>query len=235
MKAQSILWMGFMLVGMALAAAANETEAGIRTDRLSARHLKVWKAIENIVKAQDEEARPLHSKLYSLWQKVATGRHEVHIEILTPMHLLSYAAGRYEIEKCDPDGQKCTAVIRLNLAVIDKAALTTDGRLTHEFVPFKGLGKEERYAEVLGHELQHAVCALEDPHYASTFIEMDRQGRELTHLLRQLGKLSEQEKRQRIESLRSLTNAIERPAELAEAEIWQELRESQPARIGAMR
>ena len=217
------------------ATTAEEKETGIRTSRLSPKQLKVWKSIEKIIKAQDEEAQPLHSKLYGLWQRVATGRHEVHIEILTPMHLLSYAAGRFEVERCDPDGQKCTAVIRLCLPVIEKATLDTQGRLTDEFVPFEGLGKEERYAEVLGHELEHAVCILEDPRYAGISKELDWQGKELTRLLRQKGKLREKEKQERIARLRSLANELEEPAEAAEAEIWRELRQGQKTRIGAVR
>jgi hypothetical protein len=65
--------------------------------------------------------------------------------------------------------------------------------------------------------------------------DLDRQSRELTHYLRQKGGISPQEKQERIGKLRSLANEIERPAERAEAEIWQELRDSQPVRIAAMR
>jgi hypothetical protein len=225
--------MGIVLVGLQAAVIAGEP--GFRTDRLPAGQRKVWKAIEKIVRAQDQDARPLHPRLYGLWQKAATGKHEVHIELDSPMFLTSYAAGHFEIENCPPEKEQCSVVIRLCLPVIEKATLAAVGRLTDEFMPFKGLSKEERYVEVLGHELTHALCALEDPNYASMLKDLDRQSRELTHYLRQKGGISPQEKQERIGKLRSLANEIERPAERAEAEIWQELRDSQPVRIAAMR
>lgn len=240
MKARSSLWLGLALLGVHLAAPAamaEEKETGIRTDRLSARQLKIWRSIENIVKAHDGEARPLHPSLYGLWQKIATGKHVVYIEIFIPTNISTYPAGRFKVEKCDPDGQKCTAALRLCPSVIAGAAPTNDGRLTDEFILFKGLGEVERYAEVLGHELAHAVCTFEDPYYAGILKELQRQGREFFIFLGQKGKgkLHEQEKHERIARLGSPANEIERQAEVAEVEIWRELREGQSARVGAMR
>ena len=128
-------------------------------------------------------------------------------------------------------------MLRLCPAVIAGAALANEGRLTDEFVPFRGLGKEERYAEVLGHELAHAVSILEDSHYAGVSKELQRQGQELHLFLRQKGKgkLHKLEMQERIARLRALANEIERPAEVSEAEIWSELRKGQSAKVGAMR
>ncbi len=41
---------------------------GIRTDRLTPRQLQTWRSIERIVQAVDGSGRPLHPKLFSLWQ-----------------------------------------------------------------------------------------------------------------------------------------------------------------------
>lgn len=238
MKTRLGLWMGLALLGMQLTASAalpKDAEKGICTDRLSARHLKVWRAMEDIALAVDSEALPLHPKMCSLLRILAAGPHKVYIEMLTPVKIESNAAGKFKIEGCDPDGQACTVVILLNLRVIDKAASRADLRVTDEFAPFKGLGKVERYVEVLAHELQHAVCALDDPLYASAIAEMDRQSRELVDLLRQKGKLREQDKRERLERLQALARRLESPAETAEVEIWKELRQSQPQRIAATR
>mgnify|MGYP001117271473 CR=1 FL=1 len=240
MRVRSSLWMGLAMLGMQLAvptAMAEGKQTGILTDRLSAKQLKIWKSIVNTVNAQDDAGRPLYPKLRGLWQRIASGTHAVHIEIFTPTNISTYAAGRFEVENCDPDGKRCTAAIRLCPSAIAGAALAHEGRLTDEFIPFKGLGKEERYAEVLGHELVHAVCILEDSHYAGISKELQRQGQELHLFLRQKGKgrLYEQEKQERIARLRSLANEIERPAEVAEAEIWRELSQGQSAKLGAMR
>jgi hypothetical protein len=69
-------------------------------------------------------------------------------------------AGSFHIEQFDPCGIKQTAVIRLYLPTIDQATVGPSNKRDNGLIPFAGLGREERYAEVLGHELAHTVDIL---------------------------------------------------------------------------
>ena len=97
------------------------------------------------------------------------------------------------------------------------------------FRPFHGLGREERYAEVLGHELGHAVWALESPKRARLMFELQTRPRKFAWTLwrskssvvrRQMGKLEAQ------------CEAIEIPARETEVRVWAELVASQAERRG---
>jgi hypothetical protein len=57
-------------------------------------------------------------------------------------------------------GEHHIAVIKLNLDSINQAYVGAETIRANGFIPFLGLGREERYAEVLGHELAHAVHIL---------------------------------------------------------------------------
>ncbi len=160
-----------------------------------------------IVLAKDGEARPVHPALYGLYHQADASGHEIQIELSMQRSTLR-AVGFCRIE-CHTEGaQKQVVLIRLNLGMIDRAISSELTRRADGFMPFEGLKKKERYAEVLGHELAHVVRLLTNPEYRGLYLE--RQA------LADAGSKD-------IQFIRSLTSSIEKPAEAAEVEIWREL------------
>jgi hypothetical protein len=203
------------------------TPPGIRTDRLSAKQLRVWKAIEAMVFAKDASGRLNHPKLHNLWRSVETSGNVIHVELPAPKALCDREAGKFLVEKRGLDGQKHIAVIQLCLPVIDEALVRERAGDSEGFVRFKGLGKKERYAEILGHELAHAGWTFADQNHARLLeelnAEVERFERSRRHALHRTA-LDEQEW-QHLRKIESLMTEIESPAEIAEAEIWKELLE----------
>jgi len=203
------------------------TDPCISTDRLSRKQLRTWKAIEAMVFARDASGRLKHSMLHSLWQSVETGGNVVHVELPSSGALSDREAGKFIVEKFSPNGHKHIAVIRLCLPVIDEALVSERTPGPDGFVRFKGLGKKERYAEILGHELAHAVWTFADQNHARLLeelnAEVERFERSRRRALHRTA-LDEQEW-QHLRRIESLMTEIESPAELAEAEVWKELLE----------
>src|SRR5215813_7361561 len=128
----------------------------IITDRLTSKDLRRWNAIKRIVFAEDIEGQPLHPTMLSLWDKLERSGHVIYIEMRGTGRAISNTAGVFHIERLDPEGLRHVAIIRLYPETIDRAYVgPTAG--AEGFIPFQGLSKEERYAEVLGHEMAHAV------------------------------------------------------------------------------
>jgi hypothetical protein len=180
---------------------------GVLTDRLKKSQLKAWESIAEIVLAKDGEGRPVRPKLYGLYNQADTSGYEIQIEVTTQRAILR-AVGFSRIELHTERAQKEVVLIRLNLGMIDRPIASELSRRADGFIPFAGLGKRERYAEVLGHELAHVVQLLTNPDYLGLYLE--RQG------LADAGS-------QDVQFIRSLTSSIEKPAEAAEVEIWREL------------
>ena len=204
---------------------AAETAPGIRTDQHSARKLRAWKQIEAIVLAKDAADRPSHPKLHRLWQWVEASGHVVQIELPDPKARCDHQAGKFMVEESDTDGRKHLAVIRLCLPVIDRASVRKIIWGADGFVRFEGLGKEERYAEILGHGLAHAVWILADRSHQSLKEDLDRKVTEFNDLRRRAVRdvAWDDKSRRHLRRIESLTTEIERPADVAEAEIWKEL------------
>ena len=200
---------------------------GLRTDRLSPRQLHIWKRIVKIVLAEGRDGRPLHPTLRRLWEAVDTSGHVVQVEIPDSEGATSFIAGRFEVTKVDPEGRSHEALIVLNLWVVDRVSTgTADGR-PGGFIPFKGLGRNERYAELLGHELAHAVWALGATERACLAQRVQRE-------LEGLQMARETPPSHPAEGLRVRVGALEQllegPAEVAEEAIWKELRASRRPR-----
>ncbi len=184
-----------------------ETASGIRTDRLTKSQLKAWESIMRIVLAKDKDGRPVHPKLVALYQLAAASGRAIFLELSTQRPTMC-ALGLCRIEHHTEGMPKEVVLIRLNLGMIDRAIASDSTRRADGFIPFAGLGKKERYAEVLGHELAHVVQLLANPDYR--------------HLYWQRQTLADTGSKD-IQVLRSLTRLIETPAEAAEVEIWLEL------------
>ena len=210
-----------LLISLPRAAGAQQAQAstrmqGIMTDRLKPHELRAWKSIREIVLAKDQEGRPLYPHLYNLYSQAETGGHPIYIK-LQDQKLFSREVGKCEIEL--QDSGEIAITISLNLFLIDCESRASE---SGAFIPFAGLGRRERYAEVLGHELAHAVRALQDPEYFHLYQDLTRVSKELDQLLHK-EKAGSPELDRQMDKLLSIKREIEKPAEAAEAEIWREL------------
>jgi hypothetical protein len=155
------------------------TPRGILTDRLSQKDLRNWRTIERFALAKTRDGRPVYPVLRALWDAVNDSPHAVFIELAQANRLSSCTAGNFRIESFDPKGLRHTAVIWLSLTNIDQAYVGPSTAYLDGFVPFSDLSREERYAEVLGHELAHAAHILGNFELARKVEELVQQTNEL--------------------------------------------------------
>ena len=205
----------------------------IITDRLTAKDLRRWEVIKRIVFAEDIEGQPLHPTLRGLWEKLERSGHIIYIEMRGMGRAISNTAGVFHIERLDPEGVKHVAIIRLYPETIDRAYVGPAAG-AEEFIPFQGLSKEERYAEVLGHEMAHAIHILSDPARARMVKEVVQETNELfLSYGRQYGYANvEPEMQRRLNVRDALLKELEEPAEAAERLVWREILWSHEARNG---
>jgi hypothetical protein len=215
-------------------ASVSGVEAGIRTDRLSGKKLQAWSAIVAIVKATDEAGRPLYPRLRAVWDAVDASGCDVFVELPDPRSRRLYILGWFAVTKVDAGGTAVEGVLVMNLAAIDRAASGPGAARPNGFVPFAGLGKKGRYAEVLGHELTHAAWGFADPE--RTRLSMGLPG-EVEALSRQILAAPAAQRSEavteRARELERLSREVEAPAETAEQAIWAELAAGQEARWSA--
>jgi len=206
--------------------------SGLITSRLSIKELERWKEIERVVFAEDADRRPLHPALRNLWETVETSGHAVFVEISSSTRTATCTAGSFSIERFDPKGEKHIAVIKLNLSSIDHASVSPGAARDNGFIPFQGLSKQERYVEVLGHELAHAVDILTDLERAGKVEEMVEKTNEILLSWRQnrIGDYMAPEINRRLSRRDALLKDLEEQAERMEFIVWQELVASKAAR-----
>lgn len=198
---------------------------GFVTDRLSDGELGKWKVIEQIVFAEGNEQQALHPTLRNLWQWIETSGHTVYIEIIRTREVSSCIAGLFLIERFDPLGEHHIAVIRLNLENINQAYVGAETSKANGFIPFLGLEKERRYAEVLGHELAHAIHILTDLERVRLVEDVIQQTNQMLLASRRrykVGGLAVELKR-RLFRRDVLLKSLEEQAEEMEKVVWQEL------------
>jgi hypothetical protein len=133
--------------------------------------------------------------------------------------------------KVDAGGKAVEGVLVMNLEAIDRAASGPDDARPNGFVPFSGLGKRERYAEVLGHELTHAAWAFADAE--RTRLSMTLPAEVAAFSRRVLAAPAERGSEavvERARELERLSREVEAPAETAEQAIWAERAAGQQAR-----
>ncbi len=206
--------------------------SGLITSRLPQKDLERWKEIEQIVFAEDTRKQPLHPTLRNLWEWVETSGHAVFIEMTRSTSTSTCTAGTFVIERFDPKGEKHVGVIKLNLSNIDLAYVGPESARENGFIPFDKLSKEERYVEVLGHELAHAVHILTNLERAGKVEEMVEKTNEMLLAWRpdqKNGGLSLEMKR-RLSGRDELLKVLEKQAEEMEYIVWQELTAGKPIR-----
>jgi len=206
-------------------------EGGLRTDRLSEKGLARWSKIVAIVMAEDAGGRPLHPALRALWDAVDASGRAVFVELPEAKSRRDYIVGRFAITKVDREGRALEGVLVMNLPAIDRAASGPGAARKNGFVPFAGLGKKERYAEVLGHELAHAAWSLADAERTRLTLTLPGEVARASRFVlaaRKEGVRGEGVERAR--ELERLSREAEKPAEAAEAVVWAELLAGQRAR-----
>lgn len=221
--------MGIQLaLGVAL---AQTVSGGIHTDRLAPKELETWKKIVAIVMAEGKDGQPLHPKLRALWDAVDTSGHAVYVEMPDAKVPASYLAGRFAITKVDPEGKAHEGILILNPRAIDQASTGGAGRRANGFLPFEGLGPKQRYAEVLGHELAHAVWGLANTERARLAYRLQGETEQLMQmLLAARARGTGAELQEHVMELDRLGRVLEEPAETAEVPVWEELRAGQRGR-----
>ena len=211
---------GAVVLMILVLSGASRAGAEIRTDGLSGGQLKTWKAIVAVVLAADQDGTPLHPTLHRLYRAIDSSPHVVRIEM--PRRKGSSAiAGRFRLEAIGANGRH-EASITLNLRTIDRV-LT--GSPDAQRVTFEGLGRTERRAQVLGHELAHAAWTLADPERICLVARVQRQSLELARRARTEGTAGDGF-RQQVDEIERLVELLEEPALAAEAAITEEVRAS---------
>lgn len=200
-------------------------QPGFITERLSPTEFEKWKSIERVVFAEDIERQPSHPTLRNLWQWIETSGHTVYIEFIQLRGGTSCTAGLFSIERFDPLGSHHIAVIKLNLDSINLAYVGPETTKANGFIPFMGLEKEERYAEVLGHELSHAVHILTDLDRARLVEDSIQETNQmlLAFHRRRKSPAMESDLKHRLFKRDALLKSLEHQAEEMERVVWQEL------------
>ena len=195
------------------------TSGGLRTDRLSRKQLQAWNKIVEIVLAEGGDHQPLHPTLRQLWDTVDRSGHVVYVEM---PRRKSYIAGRFAITRVDPEGKAHEGILIVNLRAIDNASTGPGSARADGFIPFKGLGKKQRYAELLGHELAHAAWTLAEPERTRLVMPLQSENERLMQQWVQEAPGSDALLR-RVNELERLSRMLEESAEAAEVKIWEEL------------
>jgi len=212
--------------------ADGKAPTGIITDQLSPKDLQRWNAIERVVFAQNVEGQYLHPTLVGLWQWIETSGHAIYMVFVKPNPSVTSTAGHFNILRLDPRGERHVGVIQLNLNNIDLAYVGRETWRSAGFIPFDQLSREERYAEVLGHEMAHAADILTSLDKTSRVEELVEKTNEMLLHHRSL-KPTEQltvELRHRLNHRDAMLKVLEAAAEKMEARVWRELVDSKPIR-----
>jgi hypothetical protein len=177
------------------------------------------------VLAVDKAGNLRYPKLYSLWQAVASSGVLVYIDLANQHGSKSdicLKAGEVIVEQLDQNGKVTAATVRLYSYIIDhtKSDPWDDG-----FVPFKGLGRDCRYLEILGHELAHTAAALCNRDYARRLQDLKKAADDFVQFRRSHWNMPQatEEMQRRANRIEILTTEVEAPARAAEVEVWREL------------
>ncbi len=191
---------------------------GVIIDGNSPAQLRTWQSIVKIITAKDKRGQLLHPILHGLFHQVNTSGHLIRIE-LSEMESMT-RAGRFIIEEVDPHKRRHEVRILLNLATIRRTHVGEDVRRANGLIPFAGLSANKRYAEVLGHELAHAVAVFRSVEMLGLYQQLEKEAADLDSV----GPNAADGDRLRcLVRIEQLQRKIEEPAEAAELLIWLEL------------
>ena len=155
-------------------ARAGEAGTGLLLDRLSKKHVRTWRAIEQVVAASGPSGEPRSPTLRRLWEWARTSTHALHVEMVSRSKIPTGHVGVFRVERVDPAGLSHVAVLRLCPRNIQRARARPAPDATLPFVRFEGLTEVERYAEVLAHELAHAEYVLDNPERLAEVVAAQR-------------------------------------------------------------
>jgi hypothetical protein len=212
--------------------ARSDVASGILLDRLSARHCKTWHKIRQVIYAEDADGKPLHSLLKALFEQLQNSEHSVYLQFDDSRAFGRSIAGKFSIERLDPEGTRNVGENKQYLRNIEHAMAPPRANLKDGFVPLAGLNKLDRYVEVLGHEMAHAVDILFTPERANLVDGILRKSNQvIQQRLHRKGRIEPEEERV-LHERDAVLNELEKPAVLTEEMVWRELVESRRKRKG---
>ncbi len=211
-------------------------QTGLLTSRLSDKDRVRWKAIEQIVLAKAKTDEPLHPVLRELWRWADTSDHIIQVEMIDSRAAQTNTAGSFNIERFDPTGHCHVTSLKLYLSNIDQAVIGPQVARANGFIPFDNLRKEERYAEVLGHELAHVKYVLNNAMRTRMVYELVEATNDslLLHARQKPFALTSPEMKQRLNQRDALLRELETQAEAIEEVAWREIIASKDARAATM-
>jgi hypothetical protein len=210
---------------------------GFNTSRLSSNNLKKWKSIEKIATQKGQNDQALYPTLQGLWEWAAHSEHTIVVEIIKSSGFQSNSAGSISIESYDPACQSHTVTLKLFLSNIDSALIAATAARKNGFIAFQFLKKEERYVEVLGHELSHAKFILKNNLRTRLVNELVEDTNEsiLVNAHDNTPGSSTPFLRDRISQRDALLKELEAEAEANEEIIWRELVGTKSKKVGGRR
>jgi hypothetical protein len=208
---------------------ASAVKAGIVLERLSEKELRQWREIERLVRTSRPGGTLPYPTLRGLWDWAQGSGNAIYIELSALDCAARSTAGRFRIEQFDPQGARHVGVILLCLANIDRGPGPSAAKLANGLVRFAGLTKNERYAEVLGHELAHAAYDFASPERARIVQErVDAVSAQfLTHRAEHGNAPLDPALQRQIEQRDVLLEELEAHADSIELLVWRELAEWQ--------
>ena len=210
---------------------SRDSESGVVADRLSPKHQRTWQEIQKIIYAEDADGFVLHPTLRTLYEQLQRSDHTVYLEFDDLRVGCRCTAGEFSIERLDPLGSRHVAVIKLHLSVIEHAYADPASKAKSEFTPFAGLSKLDRYVEVFGHEMAHAVDILFSQERANRVDEIVVKANKLIRQRLPPRTTSiDADVARVIQKRDALLSELEIPAVAAEELVWQELTRSQGQR-----
>lgn len=203
----------------------NIKQTGLLITHLSDKERVRWKAMEQLVLAKNQTGEFLHPVLHELWRWADTSGHIIQVQLLESKTAQSSTAGSFNIEQFDPTGRCHVTSVKLYLTNIDQAVIGPQVARANGFVPFEGLSKEERYAEVLGHELAHVRYVLNNMMRTQLVHELVETTNDmlLLHSRTKPMVLVSPEMKRRLTQRDELLRELETQAEAIEEVVWREL------------
>lgn len=208
--------------------------SGLITSRLSPKEVERWKNLTRLVFASGKDGAPRYPLLRELWEWADNSGHVVYVQLRDDNFIPSSTAGSINIEQFDPTGKRHIAVLKLCLSNIDQAIIAPRAARANGFIPFLELKKEERYAEVLGHELAHIKYVLSNLLRAYLVHELIQttNGLLLEQARQKPALLLAREMKERLSQRDTLLRELESQAEAVEELVWQELSANKKSRTG---